>query len=126
MAFDLRNKEGATIRVSGGHWAVFLTLAQTYGWKPAGTNPPPGFSALQKWNRRYDSSDGQVVTDADAKLLAQVLHAAAVSAQVNIALSDVIRHVESQVEAIGTPIREEWRMKPEHFHAEFSPLLLFL
>jgi hypothetical protein len=126
MAFDLRNNSGGTLRDSGGHWAVFLTLAQAYGWKPAGTGRPAHLPQTEKWNGRYDSSDGQVVTEEDAKSLARVLHAAAVSQQVNVALADVIRRIERQVETSGTTIPDAMRMKPEHFHQEFSPLLEFI
>jgi hypothetical protein len=126
MSLDLRNSSGDSIRVSGGHWAVFLTLAQAFGWKPAGTKRPSNLPISQGWSGRYDSSDGQTVTDADAKLLAQVLHAAAVSPKLTVALPDVIRHIERQVEAGGAKIPEGMRMLPEHFSREFSPLLEFL
>ena len=36
MAINLRNESGATIRIGSGHWAVYLTLAETFGWRPAG------------------------------------------------------------------------------------------
>lgn len=126
MAIDLRNKSGASVRLSNGHWAVFLTLAQAYGWRPAGTKAPPGLAPSEKWSGRYDSSDGQTVVDSDAKLFAQVLHAAAVSPKITVALPDVIRHIERQIEASGTNIPDQMRMKPEDFNKEFSPLLEFL
>jgi hypothetical protein len=126
MAMDLSNKSGATLRVSGLHWAVFLTLAQAYGWKPAGTNRPQHLPPTEEWSGRYDSNDGQTVADSDAKLLAQALHGAAVSKEINIALADVIRLIERQIEAAGTRIPDPMRMKPEDFHQGFSPLLLFL
>lgn len=126
MAFDLHNTSGSTLRVSGGHWAVLLILAECYGWKPAGTLAPPGFPPDQQWNRRYDSNDGQIVAQEDAVALAKHLHGAAVSPQLNQALADVIRSVEKWAEAQGLKIPDGMRMKPEHFHREFSPLLLFL
>jgi len=126
MSFDLRNRAGSTFRVSGGGWAVLLTLAQTYGWKPMGTRRPLDGALAEPWHGRYDSSDGQIVLEEDAKLLAQVLHAAAVSPQLNRALGDVIRHIERQVEADGVKIPDGMRMRPEHFHQQFSPLLEFL
>ena len=126
MAFDLINNAGATIRVSGGHWAVFLTLAESYGWKPGGTKRPHDLPPSETWTGRYDSSDGQTVTDSDARRLAEVLHATAVSPQLSTALSDVIRHIESVVEAAGINIPDQMRMRPEHFSEEFSPLLMFL
>jgi hypothetical protein len=126
MSICLRNRTGETLILSGGHWAVYLTLAEAYGWKPAGTSPPPSHPLGEAWSGRYDSSDGQTVDDADAKFLARVLHAAAVSAQLGTALSDVIAYIERQVENAGTPIPPQMRMAPNDFSKEFSPLLMFL
>ena len=83
--------------MSGGHWAVFLTLAQSYGWKPRGTKAPSGWLAGEKWGGRYDSSEGQAVTAQDAKQFATVLHAASVSDTLPVALGEVITHVEQQL-----------------------------
>ncbi len=126
MAFNFRNKAGATGKMGGGHWAVFLTLAQSYGWKPEGTKAPANLPASEQWGGRYDTSDGQTVTDSDARKLAEVLHAAALSDTLGVALNDVIRHVEKLLEAAGITIPESMRMAPEHFHGEFSPLVRFL
>jgi hypothetical protein len=126
MPFNLRNKAGATGQMSGGHWAVFLTLAQSYGWKPRGTKAPPGFPAGEKWGGRYDTSEGQTVTAQDAKQFATVLHAASVSDTLPVALGEVIAHVEKQLEAAGIAIPDPMRMAPEHFYEEFNPLLTFL
>jgi hypothetical protein len=126
MGFDLRNSAGETLKVSGGHWAVLLSLAGTYGWKPLGTRSPPGFPSIEKWHGRYDTNDGQTVTHADAKRLAEVLHAAVVSDTLHMALADVIRSIESQVVARGTHIPEQMRMKLMDFNDGFSALLLFL
>jgi hypothetical protein len=126
MSICLRNPRGETFVLSAGHWAVYLTLAEAYGWKPAGTSPPRSHPGGDVWSGRYDSSDGQTVGDADAKLLAQVLHAAAVSAKLGTALSDVIAYIERQVENAGTPIPPQMRLDPHDFSKEFSPLLMFL
>ncbi len=126
MAFQLYSKTGATARISGGRWAVFLTLAQSYGWKPKGTRAPPGYASTEKWGGRYDSSDGQIVIEVDAHKFAVVLHAAAVSKTLIDALTEVIAHVESQLEAAGITIPDEMRMVPEDFLEEFPPLLTFL
>ena len=80
----------------------------------------------ETWNGRYDTSDGQTVVDPDARRLAEVLHAASVSPQLAVTLSDVIRRIESGVEAAGINIPDQMRMKPEHFSEVFSPLLMFL
>jgi len=125
-AFDLRNQAGNTLRVSGGHWAVYLTLAETFGWIPKGTERPKNLPENQPWNGQYASSDGQFVTDNDAKALAKILHGVAVNPKISIALQDVISNVEMQAERSGIAIPSQMRMKPEDFNKEFSPLLIFL
>ena len=126
MAFNLRSKSGATGKIDGGHWAVFLTLAQSYGWKPEGTLAPAGFPETEKWGGRYDTSEGQTVTDADAKQLGTVLYAAIISDTLSVALTEVIAHVEQLLEEAGIVIPDPMRMAPEHFHEEFNPMLAFL
>jgi hypothetical protein len=91
-----------------------------------GTQRPEQLSKNQSWGGQYASSDGQIVTDNDAKMFAQVLHAAAVHPKLPVALSDVIASVEAQVAATGTSIPAQMRMNPNDFSKEFSPLLLFL
>ncbi len=126
MAINLRNSSGESIRISNGHWAVYLTLAETFGWKPQGTSRPPDLHADQIWSGQYASSDGQIVVEEEAKLLAQILHAAAVHPKIEIALIDVIAYIESQIEKSGTPIPPQMHMSPSDFSNEFSPLLEFL
>ena len=126
MGFDLTNKKGNSIRVSGGHWAVFLLLAETFGWKPEGTKKPANLDESQQWNGRYDSNDGQIVCQNDAIALAKYLHGAAINEKLPIALSDVIKFIENQVASTGIAIPEQMRMKVSDFNEEFSPLLMFL
>jgi len=126
MSIHLHNAAGNTFDLSGGHWAVYLTLAQAYGWKPRGTERPPALPASQPWSGQYASRDGQIVGDAEAKLLAQILHAAALSDKLGTALTDVINNIEEQIVRAGTPIGDAMRMQPQDFKTEFSPLLKFL
>lgn len=127
MGFHLRSvSSGKTIHVSGGHWAVYLNVAEAFGWKPAGTVAPPGSASGKPWNGQYDSNDGQLVTDADAKSLAAILHSAAVGPQIAYAVTDTIRRIEGAAESSGLRIPEGMRMHFEHFVDELSPLLEFL
>lgn len=82
-------------------------LTETFGWQPAGTTPPDGWTGPERWSGRYDSNDNQGVTDADANKLAQSLHAAAVSDKIDVALTDVINHLETGARNAGVafPIR---------------------
>jgi hypothetical protein len=72
---DFRNKSGATFHTTALPWAVFLNLAQAFRWKPSGTLRPPGLAPSEEWAGGYDTNDGQIVSDDDAKRLAQALHA---------------------------------------------------
>jgi hypothetical protein len=103
LAFNLRNLAGDRISISGGHWAVFLSLAGCFGWVSAGTVPPEGVSS-ELWNKRYDSSDSQWVTDSDAISLAKYLHGAAVHKKIDMALTDVIATIEKEMIASGVTI----------------------
>jgi hypothetical protein len=126
MAVHLRSKQGKTFTTSAGHWAVFLCVAECFGWKPAGTLAPPDWPASEPWSGQYDTNDGQVVSQSEAWLLAKILHAAAAGPQIGQALEDMIRHVESAAEKAGIPILDAMRMHPEDFSQEFSPLLFLL
>ncbi len=66
-------------------WAYLLMLAHHGGWRPAGTEAPPweggGPSAYDPerhgpWCGSYTSNEGQVVTDEDARALADGLERA--------------------------------------------------
>ena len=126
MGVDLRNDGGETIKLTNRHWAVMLTLAETFGWQPAGTLAPKEWHGPGEWAGRYDSSDGQFVLEEDAKSLARHLHGAVVSDQFELALNDVIQYLEKSVEASGRKIPDAMRMKPGEFSNIFSPLLMFL
>ncbi|MBB3919730.1 hypothetical protein [Rhizobium fabae] len=126
MAIHLRKQSGKTINLSTRHWTVMLTLAETFGWSPAGTIAPVGWNGPGEWGGAYDTNDGQLVSDDDAKSLARHLHGAAVSDQLPIALTDVINYIENAAEARGTAIIDAMRMKPDEFSDIFSPLLMFL
>ncbi|MEM6958700.1 MAG: hypothetical protein AAF645_23665 [Myxococcota bacterium] len=124
MGFELTNSEGEQFRVSGGHWAIYLNVAEAFGWRPAGTLPPDGHAG--PWSGRYDSNDGQRVSPADAKALAETLNGAARHPQFGFALQDQIGRLERSVEADGLTIPDGMRMKPNDFVHEVSPLLMFL
>ncbi len=93
---------------------------------PQGTVRPAQWPAEAQWGGAYDSSDGQVVAEADAKALAQTLNGAIRSPQIGEALFDVIAGIESLLEARGVQVPEQMRMHPNDFSQEFSPVILFL
>ena len=42
MGVDLRNDAGETIKLTNRHWAVMLTLAETFGWLRRDAGPGQG------------------------------------------------------------------------------------
>ncbi|NIR27791.1 MAG: hypothetical protein GWN84_00315 [Gammaproteobacteria bacterium] len=55
-------------------WEHLLRLARLNGWRPAGTKEPEGWPNRHPWDRfNYSSSDGQTVTAADARAIADAL-----------------------------------------------------
>jgi hypothetical protein len=69
--------------LSGRAWRLLLALASTYGWKPAGTQPPDPESVDDKlsrmaalWDGRYTPSDCQRMTERDTRAMADALERA--------------------------------------------------
>ncbi len=65
MGFDLTNDAGSSMRFSPSGWALALTLAEDYGWSPAGT-----LLERPDWTGEYASNEGQRVSRPDAQALA--------------------------------------------------------
>jgi hypothetical protein len=76
MGVDLYSESGANTGFGYVGWSFVLELAQRYGWQPQGTEPPDGMENPEEWGGEYGSSDGQRVTAADAKAIADALDAA--------------------------------------------------
>src|SRR4051812_15633102 len=61
-------------------WAKLLRLAQAHGWQPMGTSQPPGeevhFPGGRWDSSNYRTNDGQIVSEADARALADALERA--------------------------------------------------
>ena len=76
MGMDLISKSGLAFDLSGGWWWFYLTLAEKCGWKPKGTGKPDHLGKKDQWHGGYDSSDGQIVDDDDAKALGAALEGA--------------------------------------------------
>jgi hypothetical protein len=77
MSYELIHPSTQTTRTfSRQFWAKALELAQSYGWKPLGTRPPPHldfYELCAEWDGRYSTNDGQTVNAEDARSLAAAL-----------------------------------------------------
>jgi len=77
MCYELFSQPTAIYRkFSRQSWAKALELAQLYGWRPKGTQPPPehDFRMLSAdWSGTYLTNDGQIVKAEDALSLSQAL-----------------------------------------------------
>jgi hypothetical protein len=72
-SITLTNRFGETFDFGNTAWCFLLNLAERYGWKPVGTEAPKDWDEPEEWPGTYDSSDGQIVTQPDAKALARAV-----------------------------------------------------
>lgn len=73
MSIELKSSEGLEFYFSNIGWAFYLNIAIEYGWKEKGSLSPEGWKG--QWNGAYDISEGQLVSEADAKSMASALEA---------------------------------------------------
>ena len=73
MGYDLSNLDtGDDYRFNIHGWGPILSLAEKYGWQPAGTVLPGD----KDWEGSYYSNDGQIVQYQDAQNIAKALEKA--------------------------------------------------
>lgn len=92
MGFDLTNEAGHSARFSPSGWALALTLAEDYGWKPAGTK-------LERadWAGDYATNEGQRVTTNDAENLAQACERALADPGYLARVSAVKQQIDAEI-----------------------------
>ena len=77
MSVDLFNDRGGYFGTSNWGWALFIILAEMYGWVSNGTQPPKWHDPGKPWNKEdYCSNNGQIVTAQDAQGLADAIELA--------------------------------------------------
>lgn len=86
MSIELSNEYGY-LSFSNTGWTFILSLACEYGWEPQGTELGVAGEVPSDWDGRYGSSDGQTVTAADARGIANALDAAVADANLASAAS---------------------------------------
>ena len=75
MGMDLSGSQGA-MSMNWAGWRKLLQTAEKHGWQPSGTEPPWYYEDPTEWEGGYFSNDGQYVTEADAKNIADALQRA--------------------------------------------------
>jgi hypothetical protein len=75
MSMDLQSECGQELGLGVGAWAQCLDLAEKHGWIPCGTLPPDELKDYP-WNGSYYGNNGQWVTAADARQMADALERA--------------------------------------------------
>jgi hypothetical protein len=73
MSQDLVNSQGSHFRCTSSFFASALTLAEEYGWVESGTVEPLQGRADGTWAGGYDTNNGQIVLDEDARQLGAAL-----------------------------------------------------
>ncbi|MDP2966429.1 MAG: hypothetical protein Q8N39_10425 [Pelolinea sp.] len=77
MSVDLFNDRGGYFGTSNWGWALFIILADMYGWVSLGTQPPKWHDPGKPWNKEdYCSNNGQIVTAQDAQGIAAAIESA--------------------------------------------------
>ncbi len=84
MGVDLISESGNVAGFGYGGWSMLLEIARRYGWEPQGTTAPAGLDAADWDSAQYESSDGQMVTCADAKLIAGALEKAVTDPELRV------------------------------------------
>jgi hypothetical protein len=73
MTVDLRGK-GGSVSMGSANWRVCLEIAHKYGWEPKGTRAPDHvIGDPAQWDGGYGTNDFQMVTDDDARAIAEAL-----------------------------------------------------
>jgi hypothetical protein len=80
MSYELFNPYTTIYRkFSRQFWSKALDLAELYGWRPMGTEPPSAYDFHQlnaEWDGTYLTNDGQMIKAQDALSLAAALEKA--------------------------------------------------
>ena len=127
MALVLKSKSGDELSLSPRYWSFFLTLAQVCEWKPAGTEAPSNSNLSENWNGDYESCEGQIVNDIDAREFSNGLNRCFYSSHCLQIMHDVATHIESQVEQkTGLTIPKEMRIEiTDDFRNSLGSLMAF-
>jgi hypothetical protein len=75
MGYDLSNASGAYVRFTGSGWDLALSVAEHYGWSPAGALKPVTWNEATDgpWQGDYWLNVGQRVSADDAAALTAAL-----------------------------------------------------
>lgn len=131
MGFDLSNKSGGYQRFNGAGWGLALSVAEHYGWKPAGTPRPGGWDdADGPWEGEYAIQAGQWVTAEDAVAFAEALDRAVAADdfvqvaqqgidELNAELVNAIPRAKSDVKPLPPDGAEKFRNRLKEL-AEFA------
>jgi hypothetical protein len=96
VGFDITDRAGATMHLTGSAWTVVLHLAEENGWQPEGTVAPPGV-APESWDGQYDSNDGQSMSARDAAAFASALERAALDPNRSRTIHQVADRISAMV-----------------------------
>ncbi len=101
MSHHLVSGDGEVFRLPTSWWFTYLAIAEVFGWKAAGTVAPIRLQADREWRGRYDTNDGQAVTDDDAAALRNALCSASQQTNFGAVVSGIILSFERGLEAQG-------------------------
>src|SRR5688500_4882351 len=98
MGFDLTNDNGTYLRFSPSGWALALTLAENYGWRPEGTTraAADGDQPVE-WSGEYATNEGQRVSASDALALADACARVLEDPQYEARVAEILGQINAAV-----------------------------
>ncbi len=121
MGYSLKSESGAETGFNMFGWGIVRRLAQDFGWRPLGTEPPVDWSSARTWSGTYTSNDGQLVTAQDALALGAALEAALASHDFDSRIRGLFGRACTEVRSPGVSVAEpaiqtsDWRTAFDEF-----------
>lgn len=114
MGFDFTNENGAYLRFSPSGWALALTLAGQYDWRPEGTSlPGSDESEPAEWSGEYATNDGQRVSASDANAIADACERALADPAYQVTALQTLNEINESVAAQVPRYEPERAIEPD-------------
>jgi hypothetical protein len=126
MGYDFEGADGCEWGTTSVGWWLARHLAERFGWRPAGPQPPEDWDTERPWSGEYTGNSGQRVTALDAAGLAAGLRAAVASPAFDSLVTAFGAAFRGQLAAASTATitltadpfpPDEWRQALQEFAA---------
>jgi hypothetical protein len=126
VAYDFEGSDGSVVGLTSIGWWLARGLAERFGWRPAGTEPPDDWDAGRPWDGSYTGNSGQLVAAPDARRLAVGLRVALAAPEFGELVGEFEAEKRRQLASASTSTLrltlrpsapEGWRQSLEEFAA---------